>query len=99
MAFIMVLHEKHEPQVLLSSCFDTGWIAAVTSASAVDCCVGSRWAARRASAGWLGATNQPTSVAPPCCAPRRLQDKMVHWLLFVNMALVALMLFVDLAVR
>ncbi|PRW44954.1 Transmembrane 45B isoform B [Chlorella sorokiniana] len=27
------------------------------------------------------------------------QDKMVHWLLFVNMALVAIMLFVDLAVR
>lgn len=34
------------------------------------------------------------AVHAPC-----LQDKMVHWLLFVNMALVAIMLFVDLAVR
>ena len=41
-----------------------------------------------------------TRLPPPPRLLRLLrQDKMVHWLLFVNMALVALMLFVDLAAR
>ena len=87
MAFIMVLHEKHEPLV--------GW-------GSVHCaCEQSVGRMVAAVHGWMrpghwvpDAAVVPNYVQRPC-----LQDKMVHWLLFVNMALVAIMLFVDLAVR